>query len=309
MKKAFTLIELLVVIAIIAILAAILFPVFAQAKAAAKASANLSNLKQVGLGNLQYSADSDDVFPLAALYNQQVTYVGDTAVSNGQIVPWQEAIFPYTKSRDIYTSPLEGSAPGAGRARQIAQSQYYGVVPSQAALRNGGNANIFVNALPVSATTTALVDGPFGFGVGGTNPYSVPSVSQTAIDHLSDVVMVSDAGSFDMGFFGGGYTFAAGATNPAQALMPTIRNTGSFTASAPFTGTVMTGPWARKNVSGTWNGGKVVPNPIVAGNSRGQTQFCATDGSAKSVEISKMYEIRNNGTANVYYRLYGNTTN
>ena len=305
MKKAFTLIELLVVIAIIAILAAILFPVFAQAKAAAKASANLSNLKQVGLGNLQYSADSDDVFPLAALYNQDVTYQGETVVTPNQIVPWQEAIFPYTKSRDIYTSPLEGSAPGAGKARQIAQSQYYGVVPSQAALRNGGNANVFVNALPVSATTTALVDGPFGFGVANaTGGYSVPSVSQTAIDHLSDVVMVSDAGSFDMGFFGGGYSATV-----AQPQMPTIRSTGSFTASAPFTGTVMTGPWARKNVSGTWNGGKVIPNPIVAGNSKGQTQFCATDGSAKSVEISKMYEIRNNGTDNVYYRLYGNTTN
>ena len=49
MKKAFTLIELLVVIAIIAVLAAILFPVFAQAKAAAKKSACLSNLKQLDL--------------------------------------------------------------------------------------------------------------------------------------------------------------------------------------------------------------------------------------------------------------------
>jgi len=48
--RAFTLIELLVVIAIIAILAAILFPVFAQAKAAAKKSSDLSNHKQLALG-------------------------------------------------------------------------------------------------------------------------------------------------------------------------------------------------------------------------------------------------------------------
>ncbi len=46
MKRAFTLIELLVVIAIIAILAALLFPVFAQAKAAAKKTVDISNFKQ-----------------------------------------------------------------------------------------------------------------------------------------------------------------------------------------------------------------------------------------------------------------------
>jgi prepilin-type N-terminal cleavage/methylation domain-containing protein len=61
--KAFTLIELLVVIAIIAILAAILFPVFAQAKAAAKASACLSNMRQVGMATQIYNQDYDFAYP------------------------------------------------------------------------------------------------------------------------------------------------------------------------------------------------------------------------------------------------------
>src|SRR5207248_8693882 len=62
-RRAFTLIELLVVIAIIAILAAILFPVFAQARASARAISCISNTKQVSLGLLMYSQDYDETFP------------------------------------------------------------------------------------------------------------------------------------------------------------------------------------------------------------------------------------------------------
>jgi prepilin-type N-terminal cleavage/methylation domain-containing protein len=68
MKRAFTLIELLVVIAIIAILAAILFPVFAQAKAAAKKTQALSNVKQITLGSIMYSDDHDDTYALGCGY-------------------------------------------------------------------------------------------------------------------------------------------------------------------------------------------------------------------------------------------------
>ncbi|RYG46377.1 prepilin-type N-terminal cleavage/methylation domain-containing protein, partial [bacterium] len=63
MKRGFTLIELLVVIAIIAVLAAILFPVFAQAKEAAKKTACLSNLKQMGTAFALYLNDSEGVYP------------------------------------------------------------------------------------------------------------------------------------------------------------------------------------------------------------------------------------------------------
>ena len=99
MKKAFTLIELLVVIAIIAILAAILFPVFAQAKAAAKKSASVSNVKQICLASIMYAGDVDDHFVAE----------GEPNAANGW--GWQMTWFmhthPYMKNYGILKDPSD----------------------------------------------------------------------------------------------------------------------------------------------------------------------------------------------------------
>jgi len=62
-RNGFTLIELLVVIAIIAILAAILFPVFAQARAKARQTQCLSNMRQIGTAVQMYLNDYDEGYP------------------------------------------------------------------------------------------------------------------------------------------------------------------------------------------------------------------------------------------------------
>jgi len=91
-NRAFTLIELLVVIAIIAILAAILFPVFAQAKTSAKRSVDVSNVKQIAIGVVMYSADNDDMMPMYRMVDNG----GDWWTS--RMHSWKDGTLPYIKN-------------------------------------------------------------------------------------------------------------------------------------------------------------------------------------------------------------------
>lgn len=158
-SAAFTLIELLVVIAIIAILAAILFPVFAQAKLAAKKTADLSNLKQLGTALEMYTADADDSYPITVPFF-------DGAYQSGAWVPtpsdwssafatsysaerqealrtaWANSVQPYVKSWTV----LESSE---GKLRSVLAKSFYNAAVKPR-YRVSYNMNGLLNAYPTS---------------------------------------------------------------------------------------------------------------------------------------------------------------
>lgn len=111
-RRGFTLIELLVVIAIIALLAAILFPVFARARENARRASCQSNLKQIGLGVMQYIQDYDERYP-ASFFITGDTGPGTAAsrstapFSSQRVSTWMALIYPYVKSSQIFQCPSQ----------------------------------------------------------------------------------------------------------------------------------------------------------------------------------------------------------
>ena len=150
---AFTLIDLLVVIAIIAILAAILFPVFAQARAKARQTACLSNMKQIGISVLMYSQD----------YDELVVPSQNSPNGGSKTKSWPSLLEPYVKNDDVFVCPSADESPKRADAKLInGTRQFVGVTVSNATQCGDGGDIDFCdvprlsygrNLIPVRGTT------------------------------------------------------------------------------------------------------------------------------------------------------------
>jgi prepilin-type N-terminal cleavage/methylation domain-containing protein/prepilin-type processing-associated H-X9-DG protein len=92
-ERAFTLIELLVVIATISILAALAVPVFTSTLERAKATKDMSNLRQIGTATQMYMNDNNGVFPGSA----NAIWMSQLELNQKYLSSWRVLESPFDK--------------------------------------------------------------------------------------------------------------------------------------------------------------------------------------------------------------------
>ena len=103
MRRAFTLIELLVVISIIALLIGILLPALAMARTAARSARSLSNIRQIGIGLVAYTAEHDGRLPP---HSSRWPIPMTQPAYDGELARGPDHLYPYMANTEVYRSPL-----------------------------------------------------------------------------------------------------------------------------------------------------------------------------------------------------------
>lgn len=209
--RGFTLIELLVVIAIIAVLAAILFPVFAQAKMAAKKTADLAQIKQVGTGVHLYLGDNDDTYPMST--------IGDLGPGASGHVRWSSrfVVQPYIKSGAIFLSPgdpstLAGITPAMKSSPQFVDFSKVYVNSYMANALNASSENPDDFAYDPLERKPDSQGALFGSGPGSDDNYAIQNIPQyiptgaSRVEFPSELIMLSDGATDVATYLGVGNT-------------------------------------------------------------------------------------------------------
>jgi prepilin-type N-terminal cleavage/methylation domain-containing protein len=179
-ERAFTLIELLVAIAIIIILVAIAVPAFTSVFERAKATKDLSNLRQIGTATQMYMNDNNGVFPGSAT----ATWMLQLEQNQKYLSTWRVLESPFDKrttselgdvttaiSYGINASVLPGNV--AISADKITKPVTFIVfAPAQksgATVSFQGLANFSAPGVGLTGNTNSVTSTPGGTMAGGTH--------------------------------------------------------------------------------------------------------------------------------------------
>ncbi len=208
MKKSFTLIELLVVIAIIAILAAMLLPALSAARARARASNCISNLKTNMLAMTMYAGDNDGFI---STYNSQAFTGTDNYLT------WAGIMFGTQylpdKSQTVSCPEINSKIKAVSN---LYSTCTYGALTGTVAL-NGNTVSpqfLYLNNNGSRFIVTGKVVNPTGFFVLGDSYYKSKNSEAYAITFSSDDlnIIARHAGRIQAAFVDG----HAGAYTPSE---------------------------------------------------------------------------------------------
>ncbi|HEY3781334.1 MAG TPA: prepilin-type N-terminal cleavage/methylation domain-containing protein [Fimbriimonadaceae bacterium] len=273
-QNGFTLIELLVVIAIIAILAAILFPVFAQAKAAAKNSVDISNLKQLCLANIMYLNDYDDTFA-----------EGSNA---GWNATWASEIVPYVKNGNVASSTYGGTPLNTASIYRSPLDTSFSLA-SWSDGTEGVGISYGANAAQIwdPSSNSVLDIGVFSDASGVNQPVTtseMTSKTQTTIPQVAATILLADKFDKDANAYG---SFGVSSAFPGDIFTNLYFNSdwiapGEIPNGNPFN----TGAdwwWSWNNQTGAEAIYPQGVNGAVGLNTTGKSNFAFADGHAKTL--------------------------
>ena len=140
-----------------------IFDVFGRARENARRSSCQSNLKQVGLGLMQYAMDYDELFPPASTPIESYAYNGSTKDGYG----WAGGLQPYLRSTQVYQCPSERHPISENPdATQPGYTDYY---------MNTRAAGVTLAKFDSPAQTIAFGDGDGG-SANSSARYNIPAI-------------------------------------------------------------------------------------------------------------------------------------